>query len=629
MSFSIIDYFHRYWGILCRINASKEGHALQSPGKLEENAIAKLGYQHAYPAFKDFLDESIVAALKHEHLPLGFLSAIKDGFYIDKKLSKKTIAILSASITIAVIAGYFYVNPSGSAADTIIGILKNNVDYDFPGSDALRYLMQSTSTGENIFVSTYSAILMFQAYANKPSKAVQFLHFHDATLPEKFRNFGRKIFDLICAACANIPTFLLTQKVSVPMAVLTALANMCLSWKGVSNFDFRLTMLPVRRELIKYLDTQTNYFLTSTDEQKKIILDHLINITNEKNHQKLFYYLLNLGEPVYVKNDNQTLYLQQPYSRPAYAYIVPTFTGAMGILAELSFISATAFYIPQLFDDPSSIASMATTSALVAFSLLPAFGFGGKGGFNAGLDATSRTPLLPHYGMPITHSLSQWGIRLLTLFSGGATFAVAHDTTESFAVAQQFSTLVKDVCKYIFAGTAYVGSAIMNGYYTSCLLDEIKIYFGLRCGNQKTNQLFNFTLAVRQLQSLLKSMTDESLIDCLQNQMLISDTATDDDIALSNLLYGIFYHGLSEKEYQQFQKEIEHCSKHESTQKTLKDRSMITPPQVVQRFYPKKTAQDNVPKTAWCFGIFNKKPGAPKKDTSLTELPQWTDFKAT
>lgn len=573
-------------------------------------------YKHAYPALMDFLNESIVKSLEYKHQPLSFFAALKKIVYTEGKVSKKTLTILGASITIGTIAGYFYINPSGNGADTIINILKEHLDYDFPGSEALRYLMQSTSTGENIFVSTYSAMLLFQAYSNQSSAAVKFLHYHDATRAEKFRNFWRKVFDLLCAACANIPTFLLSKDINLSMAILTSLANMALSWKGVSNFNYQLTMMPARRALINYIDTQINYFLTSPPEEKKMVINNLTSLCRNHNQKKLFYYLLNLGEPVFKKPHDHRLYLQKPYSRPVYGYVPPVLTGGFGLFAELSFVAATAYYIPQLFADPSSIESIATTTVLVAMSLLPGIGFGGKGGFNAGLDATSRTPLLPHYGMPITHGLTQWLVRALTLFSGGATFAIAHDTTQAFATAQQFSNVATDVCKYLFAGAAYVGSTIMNGYYTSCLLDTMKIYFGLECGNETIHRLFSFTEAMREMQRTFTSMTDEALIDCLQNLLLPSDSTATDDMAISNLLYAIFYHDLSKKEYAALEKEINECKKHEAPKQLMKRRDEAMPANVIESFFTQPTT-----KSHWCFGIFDKTPNT-KRDASLVELPQ-------
>lgn len=608
----------------------------KTPSQLEEGNKPPL-YDNPQDAFKAFLEETVLSAVSQTYQPpMSVAKASLDMFQTEGKLDPKKIAMKVASLAIGISAALFYAIPAQNAGYAILQLINQYTGYSLPAGEILPYLMEYTAAGENVFVNTLASNEMLNHYLLKNSPAYDYLTNHEATRREKLENYGRNVLNLASAIAAATPNYFLIQSTSIPIAVVTATANVSLNWMGVSLLQLAPDHThPARRVEIEYLRDQIKTFLKLPFEKQNEILDELADIEKNSIHddthfRKIYARMLNIAKPV---TDEQTstvtqvtttvIQVQEYHSISAKQRIVPRITAAAGCASEVSFAGAAYIGVSQLFANTTSPQAYAAAVPSALLALLTAFGLGGGGGYQAGKDLVSDDVELAQLYNSKVRPILRFLIKAFSAFSGGATFGTAYSVTTTLCEALNISDPATSILALAHAIFGHTGISVINSYYVSKLLDEILVEFALRCGDEKIKRLFKFVEEMRNVQGLLERMSEENYLELLKWKLSIPHIPNDNDDKqevvpgkkdrhkhekpyreLSHLLMSVFDSRMSDKEYIKTQSSLKKLNF------KLKDRTLLPHYQLIPSFFvdeAKKVSDKNPSlRRRKCCGLFSR-----------------------
>lgn len=531
-------------------------------------------------AFKTILNETVLKAIGAPYPPsMGFLPALLDMVFEDEHFSWIKVGTLTGAALVGICSAIFYIKPAHEAATIIGKHIKLQTGYD--PTTFLAALIKTASVGENGAVSTYCALEMIKTYFPTISDAERFLIYHEATSAEKFSGYGRKILDLLAACSSNIATFAITlQSGSWITASITSIANIALSRQGMSNISIKPNkQYAAQRAEVAYLTEQLNTFLKLSRDQQISIFKRLAEFKsaalNDTNyHEQCFTHLLNLAKQT-VSDDIE---VQTILPTTQQEKIIPPIMGVLGFECGSPFTIVAAISINNLVPGHTSLKSMMATLPIVLLDLLPMFGYGYLGAYKAGAAMTSSDVPLAEIFNPRLRTSLKWLINFVSLFSGGATFSTAHTVGHQFSDFSKIAAPFKEILSLTYAATASMGGAILNGYYTLCLLDEVLTYFAERCGNEEVKGLFALVLETRKLISVLNTTTEANYLALLKWKL--------SDPTLSELLHSIFDNRLSEGEYKKLQRDV-----NSELVIFVKDREQLPHYHLIPSFFEKEAAE--------------------------------------
>jgi hypothetical protein len=541
--------------------AQEEFVAIELDEILSETEISDLNSSDTIiAAYREVLQHILIDTL---HQPtkasLSIWQAIKAAFYQDEHFSFKQTAILTASLALGCTAAIFCIKPAGDSTDELAHLFKKYTGLTLSGQILLRILMQTANTSANAGTSILTAFSMFETYSNQSSATENLLKFYD---PKKKQTgwlniYGRKLFDLVSAIATNIPTYLLSLFFGQFIAILTALANVSLSWRGISSLGIK-KMHPAQQVEVAYLNEQIELFLTYSISKQIKQLDQLIQLYDadaNETEKKFYGFLLSLSQLDKEKSAQIKIDPNPSASRVNQFAI----NGIIGLCVgnELMFSERSGVITANMFHDPLSPSAITTGLTAALLSLLPCIGFGYLGGKGAGQAFTSNNVPLQHLFAPRTRQALKWLVGFVALSSGGTSFSLAYAAANDFTGIAKIANPLKDIVELIFAGSCYVGGAIEFSYYFFCLLDEILLYFARRCGDQSIQRVFEFVLKARQFQGLLGEIKEEHYLSILKWKLIPSlniDGTKDTD--LSDLLCTLLASRLSDTDYQTLRKTL-------------------------------------------------------------------------
>jgi len=385
--------------------------------------------------------------------------------------------------------------------------------------------------------------------------AQKFLQNQDATCAEKSRVVGRKAFDLLCAAAANVPTFFFVKATNLYLAIFVSLANVSISWLGVSALPLTPGKIhPARRCEIAYMNEQLETFLKLPNADQHAIMDEMdairqANIAADERYKKMYARLLNLAKPVTCAPNAETIQVQEKHEQPLEDKILANALGVYVTIGQINYSESTYTGIAQLFNDPGSSVATTISSFATAFSLLPNGGFGFSTGSHAANSLLLNNKPLAALFLSKSRELLKHTINVISLFCGGSSLAVSLTASADIAQLTKMSSNLKEVLTVLDGFIAYSGAAIICAYYTQCLCDEILIYLAQRCAHEPTKKLFTFVLETKRLIHVLDETNDENYLELLQWKMR-------GETGLSKLLHSIFDNRLSEANYIRVQQDV-------------------------------------------------------------------------
>lgn len=540
-------------------------------------------YQSAEDAFKALLDESVMHALSKTYKPsMNILRASLDAFLDDDGFSWIKTAKLSASLAIGGLASVFVVNPTATATQTILKAVKDKTGIDLSYRDIILRICQAAATGESAAIATFSGLSLIEAYLGHSSKAETYLKYTEATCGEKTKNLGRKTFDLLCAAAANVPTFFFARPTNLYLAILTAIANTSLSWLGVSSLPLTPSHIhPARRVELEYLNEQIEIFMRLPADRQNAIMDELDAIRaqngNEDEKYRRFYArLTSLAEP--AKTSPDTIQVQQDHPETCGQKAAAFALGAYIAAGQVNYTEATYAGISGLFNDSSSATAITAGTAAAAFSLLPNIGFGYNAGSSAARTMMSDDVPLARLYLTKTREILKHTINFISLFAGGTAFTVSVDAAAEYASIMKMKDTLTDILKISEGFVGYTGSSIMCAYYTQRLCDEVMIFLSMRLGDERIKRLFTFVLEARRLHKSLAETNEENYLELLRWKM---EGASE----LSNQLHCIFDSRLSDKEYAKVRADVN------KTRTIMKDRAALPHYQLMPSFFDREAEE--------------------------------------
>lgn len=502
-------------------------------------------------AFTTYLNESVFAALNKQYSPpMSLPEAVKDYFYEDKKFSWKSSSELTVAIVIGSVAAAFNITPSKDAAILIVNTINEATGLNIGITAVLTAMMQAAALTESGSTAIFAVKRMIAAYLHKMTEAEKFLMHHDATRYEKFKTSGRNTFNFFSAIAADISIFLLTRSAGLPFALTTTIASFSLMWFGVSQ-----VFLPPNRKHpaqiaeAAYFNGQIDTFLNLPLEKQNETLDKLHSQFQASNldYKKLYATLLNLSESALNQaNTDNEINIQDTYHSSSKEKIGSVIGATTGLTCQSAFITYTGLGVANLFEKPTSTAALMSALPVVLLSLLPSIGYGYNGGKDAGKAIFSDQTNLAELYKPRLRRGLQWLNNFVSFFSSGSAISSAHQVGNAFTDICKMAEPISQVIKWTYATTAAIGYDISTNYYVSLLLDEILIYFAMRCGDEQIKRLFNFVLQSRKLALLIENMPKDNYLLLLKQKLTPSE---DFSRNLSDLLYSIFDNRLNEKEY--------------------------------------------------------------------------------
>jgi hypothetical protein len=540
--------------------AQEEFVAIELDEILTETKISDSNTSDAIiAAYRETMRQTVIDSL---HQPtqtsLSIWQAIKAAFYQGERFSFKQTAILTTSLALGCTAAIFCIKPAGDSTDELADLFKKYTGLPLPGQVLLKILMQIGNTSANAGTSILTAFSMFETYTNGSSAAENLLKFYD---PQKkqtgwFKIYGRKLFDLLSAIATNIPTYLLSLFFGQFIAILTALANVSLSWRGISSLGIK-KVHPAQQVEMDYLNEQIELFLTFPLDRQIRLLDRLIQLYDpdaEEAEKKFYGFLLNLSQ---LEEESDHIHI---IPTPSVSRLnLFTINGLIGLCVgnELMFSERSGVITATMFHDPLSPSAITAGLTAALLSLLPCIGFGYLGGKGAGQAFTSNNVPLQHLFAPRTRQALKWLVGFVALLSGGTSFSLAYAAANDFTGIAKLANPLKDIVELVFASSCYVGGAIEFSYYFFCLLDEILLYFARRCGDQSMQRVFEFVLKARQFQGLLGEIKEEHYLSLLKWKLTPSLTVDGiKDSNLSDLLLTLFESRLTDNHYQVLHKTL-------------------------------------------------------------------------
>lgn len=590
-------------------------------------------FETAEQAFTALTEQTILRSLVRKYeSPMGFFAAIKDAFYEEGEFSKSKTAILAISLIAGGFAGGFYWAPGADGAKALLNIFKQITGIDLPDTvlNIFTPAMQIVGTGENFALTAYSTQEMlnnsdFAARAKVifggARDAKTFLNYQDQSKREIIKNWGGKIFDHFTTLASVIPILTLTQNKF--LAILSALGAYGPNYMGVSGTSLiSKKEHPARRVEIDYLNQQLKEFLYLSFEEQQAILTGLEEIytdeiiDEETRYKKIYTRLLNLSKPInnpkeapssILLNDlsdrfdqliSKIAIQEEPIRSSKKEYAAKGIATMSGI-GGFGYVLITGFDIaeqlgkntssdpnnPQYQPTPTSITEGVTLALL---SLLPFIGLGYNAGKSVGNAMFSDDVSLAKLYFPKLRNALKAFISVINglLLAGGTNIKV---NNEYFPKLFDLIKIAGAFTEYLNIALALIGGAsasIVNGYYTFLLIDDLLLYFALRCGNEDVKRLFNFVLETRKLYGVLSSMTEENYLELLAWKMQVNllsanevntisfgqsansnrpqasilgeetEKRTQAYTDLSQLLHAIFDARLSESEYIKLQRDL-------------------------------------------------------------------------
>ncbi len=540
-------------------------------------------FKDAVDAFKTLLDESVINAVSKQYTPpMNIFEATWDAFYEDEKFSWAKTLKVAGALAIGGLASVFTVTTSASSAHILQTAFKDKTHIDLTHKNILTRFFQIANTGESAALGTFSGMSLIEAYLGKLTPAEKFLTFEDVSCGEQAKRYGRKTFDLICAAAANVPTFFFAKSTNVYLAVLTALANTSISWLGVSSLPLTPSNIhPARRIELAYMHEQLETFLKLPSTQQIAIMDEIDairKVNDVDKHKKIYARLLNLAKPAQEVAADE-IKIQQEYHQPTLQQVIANSLAVYMTLGQINYTEGTYHGISHAFKDSGSAPAIATGSLAALFSVLPNVGFGYSSGTAiANSVMTDNVPLAKLY-LSKTREILKYTIGVISLFAGGTTMAVSLNAAIGYAQLTHMKEKLTDILKITESVVGYSGGVMIDAYYTMRLCDEILIYLAQRCGDEPTKRLFTFTLEMRRLHKILGDMNNENYLEMLRWKM-------EGNTELSNILHVIFDNRMSEGEYLKTQQDLN------KNGVIVRNRGLLPHYQVIPSFFARQ-AEEN------------------------------------
>ena len=489
-----------------------------TPSALEEGKVAPATFKDAPEAYQALLRAVLDTTSKTYSPAMSAGQAVLDGFRENGKFSLKKTSIFAASNIMGGVAAYFYDAPAITAATQITNTIYSLTGIMLPAADVLSYFMQTMGCGMNGAVCVFSMVRMFEHFFGKESEALKYLKPKDDTVVKKLEAQGRNLFDLCCAIASNVPTYLLTPGA---WAIPTAVTSVSPSWLGMHNLQLGPDRShPACALEADYLGEQIDAFLNLPFDDQNAILEEIMqddikNNHNDNHHRKMYLRMMHLSEVVTRKK----IHIQEAHVPTLAEKIVPPVMCTIGLFSTSAYRAETYTGITGLFADPNSPQAIGAAIPFVLLSLLPGFGYSYIGGKNAGRDFTTQNKALASLYLPQARKALIALIGMFSTFSGSTTFSIAYTESSLFTEAVGLAGPISDFLMTLYVSLGTTSSSILNAYYTSKLLDELLIYFALRCGDEKVKRLFTFVLEARKFQGSLRQITKENYLEILKWKM--------------------------------------------------------------------------------------------------------------
>lgn len=403
---------------------------LIEPAIENTSTVKEPEFKNALDAYKAHLDRTVRHALNQEYKPaMNPLAAIIDGFYHDGKVDYKTIGIFASSLVIGGLSSIFSAKPAGDAAKTIVHFIEQKAGVSIPIEQLVVVVFQAANVGEVVVIASVSAMAMLQAYLNKKDTSVKYLSYEQTGCVGMAKKVSRGTFNLLSAFAANIPTFLLTKEVSLPLAILTSIASMSISWRGVSNLQFSPARLhPARKIEALYLHDQLETFLRLSLATQIRILDELKTLQDgamdDAKYRQFYARLLNLSKPAALVDSDAHSIIQAREERHIGREVFASSVGVVGVTGQLTWPEAAGVGVARLFPDPSSPEAITTGISMALLVLLPSFGFGYYGGSATGRSMISPNEAMARFHHPHVREAIKWLGNVVSALSGGAIFTL-------------------------------------------------------------------------------------------------------------------------------------------------------------------------------------------------------------
>ena len=548
---------------------------------------AGIAYKTPQDAFCGFLRGSVMHAVdRHYDPPMHFLRALLDVCHDEGRFSWLITAKRAAALTTGGLASIFSINPASDAIKTISSLIKDKTGYQIAGKNVLIVVVQTANVSRSAALSTYSAMRLINTYLGKTSEAERFLKYQEATCLENTKTAGRKTFDLACAVAANIPTFLTTKSIGIPLAVATSIACVSISWLGMSGLKlWPANVYPARRAELAYLHEQTEVFLRLDYSRQNAILDELeragkvdeeSNENSMEKYKKIYARILNLARP----NANAAAVpVQEMHEKTTTEKVLPKGIGALSAFSQVGFIEYAGVGTAAIFHHSTSPGAISAGLVAALLALLPGVGFGYLGGSHAGRAMLSDDNPLSCLNAPKTREALKWLLQFVSALAIGNIFTFTYEAVSNFTHAAKIKGPLEDIIKAVTIGACYVGSSIAIGYYLLCLLDDILIYFAQRCGDEKIQRLYAFVLEMRKLESLTAEMNAENYLELLKWKL-------QGQAELSDLMHGVFDNRLSESEYEQLKNDLN------TSTTILRDRTTLSHYNLMPSFFVRQKEEN-------------------------------------
>ena len=541
-----------------------------------------VGFRNAVDAFKALMDESVIHALEQQYTPpMNLFAAALDAFVEDGAFSWGKTGKLAGAMAIGAFASIFVISPTKTATQTILKAIKDKTGMDLSYKDIITKFCQAATTAESATLATFSGLCLIENYLGYASKAETYLKYTEATCTEKSLNLGRKTFDLLCAAAANVPTFFFAKETNVYLAIFSAIANTSLSWLGVSSLPLTpAKVYPARRVELEYLNEQIETFLKLPFAQQNAIMDEIDGIrslsdSDDVRHKKIYARMMNLAKPL---ADSESIQIQEPErvsnARAAAGIALGLYVAA----GQINYTESTYIGISGLFSNSSSKWAITSGTIAAAFSLLPNVGFGYAAGSGAADAMLGDNVPLAKLFMSKTREVLKHTINFISMFAGGTAFTVSVAAAKEYAKIMHMKTTLKNILTITEGVVAYTGSSIICAYYTMRLCDEILIYLAQRCGDEQIKRLFVFVLETRRLHKALSDTNEENYLSLLKWKL-------EGNTELSELFHCVFDNRLSEGEYNKVQQDVN------TNGMMLKNRNNLPHYQLIPSFFAKERSQ--------------------------------------
>jgi len=499
-------------------------------------------------AFKDILDETVLKALNNDYtVSMSFMRALGDAFCAEGAFSWAESGKMTGALAIGVMASLYVVNTSSNAAIILQNAFKQQTGLDVSYGDIFIRLCQVANTSSSAGLGIFCALRLIENYLGHQTDAEKFLKHQDESCSDKSKDISRKVFNLLCAIAANVPIYFLTQSVSIPMAACTAVANVAISWLGVSSLPLTPSRIhPARHAELAYLNEQLATFLMLSKNMQQSIMADIsvlqVQSMDDQAYKRIYARILNLAA-----YDEAIVQTKQhiPGAQKAFAIALGLFVTT----SQAAFVEQTYVGISRLFEDSGSTPAIATGSTAALFALLPNVGFGFTTGYQAANAMTSNhIPLAKEY-LSKTREALKAAIAVLSLFASGTLFTLAMKADTDLTNLANATGTLKSCLDVVFGTISYTAGNVITAHYMLKLCDEILIYFAQRCADPEIRRLFTFVMSTMRMHRALAEATDEHYLEILRWKMTGKS-------ALSDLLHHIFSNRMQPEQYKKTKADV-------------------------------------------------------------------------